>query len=493
MQKNRILSVRLSNIKNVEEGYAEFPEKRKINNGDLEDNSAGILGFYGPNGSGKTTVVDAFQLLKEFSLDRPLYSLGEEQKRIKSSFDYLLTLGKEKGSVEFEFLIFAKETPYKVNYSFDIVRNGSFVSIAAEHLLVSRFYPEAKTPFKYPFAPLDVDFSNNMIAHLYDGVKHRGSTKTVLPSQGTTEYDTMLRLSTVKGICIVRGTSFVFSNENIQYLRQHSNADVRAVGEVLRELKQQLGYRLFVFPGVLVARSRLGESAQFGICYDPKNKEEVHGLFYRFDKPFLIPENLLFAYEQTIDGVNRFISSFVDGFELGLEIKEKQVSSNGSASLRINIYRFVNGEQLPLSQESAGLKQLINLAMGFVYVYGDSCGWLVVDELDAGVFEMLWADIIEAQSKEGKGQILFTAHNLAPLECISPSSIVFTTSNPRNRYVTFSGITKKTNNLRHLYLRALRLGWEGDDLSNGFDRQDIGAALWDANQINCRNDSGAEA
>lgn len=482
MVNNRILSVALSNIKNVESGYAEFSEKKDIENGILDGVSDGVLGFYGPNGSGKTTIVDAFEILKDFSLHRPVYSFEDSSlsKRVLGKFDYYLTLGKTSGSVEYEFLINYENHPYKVRYSFELIRQDDLVLIAGEHLLVFRYFPESKTPFKYPFAPIDVDYRNDSFLTLYDGVKHNEGKIFSFPVQGTHEFEAMLRLSAEKTFCSRSGTSFLFSEENINYLQSHKKPDVRIVGGVLRALSSQLKYRLFVSSDKLAAGSNLGKSALFGIFFDPEDGQEVHGLFSRADEPFFIDKKLLSGYEQMVKEINTFISSFVPGFQLCLDVHQKEIREGETTKIEIDIYRLIGDNRLPLSQESAGLKQLVNLSMAFVYAYGEPSAWLVVDELDAGVFETLWADIVETQSREGKGQIIFTAHNLAPLERIAPSSIVFATNNPQKRYISFKGSVKKSNNLRLLYVRALRLGWRGEDLSNGFEQQDIGAALWDA-------------
>ena len=72
-------------------------------------------------------------------------------------------------------------------------------------------------------------------------------------------------------------------------------------------------------------------------------------------------------------------------------------------------------------------------------------------------FEFLLGEILQVISVHGKGQLIFTAHNLRPLECLPSSCLVFTTTNPDNRYIKFRG-SGASNNLRSQYLRAINLG-----------------------------------
>ena len=57
-------------------------------------------------------------------------------------------------------------------------------------------------------------------------------------------------------------------------------------------------------------------------------------------------------------------------------------------------------------------------------------------------------------SEKGKGQLIFTSHNLRPLETLDKGCIAFTTTNPENRYIRLSNV-KATNNLRDFYYRSI--------------------------------------
>lgn len=58
------------------------------------------------------------------------------------------------------------------------------------------------------------------------------------------------------------------------------------------------------------------------------------------------------------------------------------------------------------------------------------------------------------------------------------SSLVFTTTNPSNRYVGFKG-SRDSNNLRSQYLRAVNLGGQSETTCASTSKFDINAAFFD--------------
>ena len=86
---------------------------------------------------------------------------------------------------------------------------------------------------------------------------------------------------------------------------------------------------------------------------------------------------------------------------------------------------------------------------------------LAIDELDSGIYEYLLGELLRIMQKSGKGQLIFTSHNLYPLETLESNSIVFTTTNPSARYTRIKSV-RATNNLRSMYLREVILGSDDD-------------------------------
>lgn len=64
---------------------------------------------------------------------------------------------------------------------------------------------------------------------------------------------------------------------------------------------------------------------------------------------------------------------------------------------------------------------------------------VAIEKLDAGVFEYLLGELLRIISEKGKGQLIFTSHNLRPLETLDKNFIAFTT-NPSNRYIKLTNV-----------------------------------------------------
>ena len=118
----------------------------------------------------------------------------------------------------------------------------------------------------------------------------------------------------------------------------------------------------------------------------------------------------------------------------------------------------MRGERrFPFSYESDGIIKIVSILADYIFAFNQGSTTLVVDEFDSGVFEFLLGELLQIFESDGKGQFIFTSHNLRPLEVINKKFIRFTTSDPNNRYYKLKSIGK-TNNLRDMYLREVQLG-----------------------------------
>lgn len=85
-------------------------------------------------------------------------------------------------------------------------------------------------------------------------------------------------------------------------------------------------------------------------------------------------------------------------------------------------------------------------------------------------------ELLKIISERGKGQLIFTLHNLRPLETLDASFVAFTTVNPNNRYIRYSNI-KRNNNLRHLYYRDIIVGLSKEPIYESTDNAEVAIAF----------------
>ncbi len=470
--KNRILYISLKNIKAVKNGTVFFPDYDISEKGDLADSKSSVLGIYGQNGSGKTTLYNCFDLLKTLSLGRPIYSFTDDGFRLKNKYSYLVNMFSESGTIEYGFLINYNNTPFKVIYRLTLnsIKENDTVNIRIkEEKLYAYKYFETGERWKRPFAPLVVNYEQEGFLYLYDGVDHESGY-----SQSLKNTSDNITLFATKKKCTDLGLSFIFSQENINFLMNDSKMDVKTFGNIIDKLRHQLAFDMFLFAHNNEALSLVGLGSLLGTSITTNN--ELHGAFGVSLNPFYIQESNLSDYRQFLKQINIFISSFVPGFEAKESILESR-NVDGRKQVKISINRKLDeNNSLPLSEESSGIRKLFFISCALIYIYGNQNGWLIVDEIDSGVYEDLLGEILLALENTGKGQIMFTAHNLVPLERVSPSSIVFTTYNVDNRFIQIKGLSH-TNNLRDVYLRALKLGGQKEKLSSKVDTFDIEIAL----------------
>jgi hypothetical protein len=107
---------------------------------------------------------------------------------------------------------------------------------------------------------------------------------------------------------------------------------------------------------------------------------------------------------------------------------------------------------------------------------------VAIDELDSGVFEYLLGELLQIISDRGRGQLIFTSHNLRPLETLHRDMIAFTTTNPDNRYIRFRNV-KSTNNLRDFYYRDIMLGGQVEEVYSRTNNSDISYAFMSAGEL----------
>ena len=137
---------------------------------------------------------------------------------------------------------------------------------------------------------------------------------------------------------------------------------------------------------------------------------------------------------------------------------------------------YRDGKEFPLRNESDGVRRTISILSLIIEAFNQKSTTVAIDEFDAGIFEYLLGEILQAMEESGKGQFIFTSHNLRPLEVINRKFLYFTTTNPQNRYYRLRNIAA-TNNLRDTYFREIILNEQKEELYNRTKRFKIVAAL----------------
>lgn len=84
-------------------------------------------------------------------------------------------------------------------------------------------------------------------------------------------------------------------------------------------------------------------------------------------------------------------------------------------------------------------------------------------------------------SEEAEEQLIFTSHDLRPLEIIDRKFLVFTTANPLNRYICMENV-QENKNLRNVYFRNIQMNYQKEVLYRETSNIRISSAFIDAGE-----------
>lgn len=189
-----------------------------------------------------------------------------------------------------------------------------------------------------------------------------------------------------------------------------------------------------------------------------------------------VPLSIYDLFESAIKAVNIAIKAIIPNLQIELEKKTELEKEDGKKYVQVDVYSKRNGKRFLTKFESEGIKRIISLLSYLVSAYNQPSVCLVVDELDAGIYEYLLGELLGELQKEMKGQLIFTSHNLRVLEKLDYKNIICSTINPKNRYINLTGVGANNNN-RDFYIKSLTIGGQKEELYDDEDLDSIGYAF----------------
>ena len=211
------------------------------------------------------------------------------------------------------------------------------------------------------------------------------------------------------------------------------------------------------------------------------DSEAVGNLLLPLNKPASIPEEATELVKNIIDNMNIVLQQLVPGLTIGVVDLGPAVSKEGKIGRLIQLMSLKNEKAIPFQYESEGIKKIVSILQLLIVVYNNPSITVAIDELDSGIFEYLLGELLNIISEKGKGQLIFTSHNLRPLETIDKGFIAFTTTNPDNRYIRMTNV-KVNNNLRDFYYRDIVLGEQSEPVYSPTNNYEIALAFREAGE-----------
>lgn len=452
----RLQKMEIDHLLNVEHGSIRMACNLQQ---DHYAHRADVLGIYGQNGSGKTTLIHALSLLKcLLSGD----SLPQEAV-------HYITMGAAQACMMFEFTL--EDAGHKARAVYQVTlakQDTNRLAVAEEQFKLSVQRDDGSWPALRTVAKVNMESEDILLLP-----RTRGKWLAECTGQSSA------KLMVWKLLAFRSGGSFLFSSNLQKALTSVDNEDARQ----LLLLSIYGRFSLFI----------IGTRG-----WGPINMNAMIPFYFRLrNDNFLnegsIPVNLIGPtvmrqkeydiIRKTIEMLDCAIDKIIPNLQVELVEIGQQLLPDGSHGVAAELVSMRGGTRIPLRYEAEGIKKIVAILQILIEAYNHPMMTLAIDELDAGIFEYLLGEVLQVFQKRGKGQLIFTSHNLRPLEKLPKQSIIFTTTNPKNRYMRLKNV-KANNNLRNVYFSDITLSGESEELYEQTNQYEIAHAFSKAGDLN---------
>ncbi|WP_064613366.1 AAA family ATPase [Streptobacillus moniliformis] len=361
MERYYLCSISVSGIKNICNPIKiDFLNSKKY---ELDKNK--IKGIFGKNGAGKTAIIKAVETLQKIVLNPNFLSSRENILMLNK----LINFESNEFNIEVEFL---KKSNIKKKYthSLKLLKIDNEIKIIEEHLKV---------------------YSRN-------------SYKEINIVNGE------IKLNTIEN-------NEVIKNRTINLLDKNSiiNLSIKIFGEI-KEKEIFLDFIMFYF-NLLVFSHDSDNYIKFintNEKFEEYRKFVLNANYKDFDDFELeIPrdEELLSNIYETVNKKIRFLNYFVNNLKNIEIMKDEDVSS-----YKLNFLFVYENYKVDLKFESMGIKNLFKIYDYIASVYSGRI--VLIDEIDLSIHDIYLNKLIEFLGEMGKGQFIFTAHNISLLDTL---------------------------------------------------------------------------
>ena len=438
----RIMGIRITNLKNVSSGEISFTN-------DQENSNANMLGLFGQNGSGKTVLIDALEILK--------YVLSG--KSVPNRYVDYISVDAEYAHLTFEFLIQFENKKIEAFYEFSLGKeqdpsDGSYRIRIFDEILKYLILSGKNTKIE--------ELINTCNSSTFVPIE-----KKQLLTGNAKDVDVDVDLMVARKLTNIESRSFIFSDQLFEIIEKNSkNAKDKVQYEYYKKVIYLLAdfgkYSLFVINSVTSGfitinaqtRSFRGNGVENGA---------VGTIMIPVEENVILPKEDFMYVSKTVENMNIVLQQLIPGLTISIKELGTQLMKNGTIGYEIQLMSCKNSKEIPLKYESEGIKKIISVLPMLIAVYDQAAITVTIDDLDANIFEYLLGELLRLISERGKGQLIFTSHNLRVLETVDKQFLAFTTTNSDHRYIRLKN-TKRSNNVRDMYYQEIMLGDESEEL-----------------------------
>jgi hypothetical protein fuD12_04086 len=420
-----IKSIEIKNFKTIKDSKIEF--KRNLS------------AIYGPNGTGKTAIIEVLDIMKLYFVNPFMKCETLEKKILKG-----ISIGEKNLIIDVIFSI--DEFDYKILVEFNKYTDDSLY-VSREELS----FKETNSKRKFKNIVKIVNNENLLSPEIYI----ENSTKN--------NFDILEKsiLSQIEGGAKRFINDFANLSSYLSLIIKYANIkdnEKVSIPEKLSLVMTHFSKIEKIFLDMVIIT--LEEQALYNLnLLIPMNihTNKAHGTLavnYRDSIGNIYTEKEAEILEETVKEINSIFSTIIPNSKLSTERKITSLEGE-ELKVGVNIYVEREGRKLLLDQESTGVIKLVSLLSIILYYIKDKNAIVAIDEFDIHIFEYLLALFLEKVALYAKGQLIFTAHNLLPMEKLDKESIIISTKDEKKgvSYVYLKGASVTTN-LRQKYLRS---------------------------------------
>lgn len=450
----RLSSLKLCHIKNVVNGQIVMPNTLHKQ---LSYNNAEILGLYGQNGSGKTAIIDGLYFLQRIMIGE---SIEEELK------DYI-DANERDAAIVADFNVFLDDVIYEVSYKVELQKNEKGVEIVRETLSSAK-----NTANRRKNKTVFMDYKREDKEGIF-------APKKRLDDLISLNKENKLELIVARKLAEKSNCSYIFGESSRDIFLYEYENEVRWEYALIIEALFE-----FAFKDLFVIRNDHSGciSANFVLPMAFRYENNDFGMKGDFVIPLTEPTIVTAESKKILDiivgQINTVLPTIIPEMKIGVNDYGEQLRDDGEKGHKIELTSLRNGiPALPIRMESEGIIKIISILHALIHAFGNPSICLVIDELDAGIFEYMLGELLDIFDKSAKGQLIFTSHNLRALEMLDKDSIMFSTANPEKRYIHMKNIRRGLNNLRDVYIRGITLGGQDEVIYEETDSLKIARAF----------------
>ncbi|PGH24301.1 AAA family ATPase [Fusobacterium animalis] len=356
-----MLSFKVNGIKNIEkEIEINFYNKTLKRFNPCGSN---VKGIFGPNGIGKTSIIKGMDILRKVSLNDN-YLTNDFNIII---LDKIINKKIEKAKLEVEFLVIKNKKKYRYIHSITIARTSTKeIKILNEKII-------KKDPN-----------TDQVVGEIFienGSIKNNSIDKGDLKAQIIDVTKNLLEKRSV--VNIVKSSLLESIDlENIYYF-------YKKLYIKLDRGDSHLGYALMDNP--------------------LKDDIPFNDSIGNYD--MIISKNNLRIFEDYLRRMAKFLKIFKPNLK-NIEYEKKE----DEEYYYINILFVYNNYKVDYEFESMGIKNLFSLFTYFRALSDDEV--VVIDEIDTSIHDIYLNKLIEFFAVDGKGQLVFTAHNITLLQTL---------------------------------------------------------------------------